>query len=297
MKLKASIELESRNNFQFSMLNFTFSMRAKRSDYFEARYMSNDLGRFICPDLVSPDPMNTQSFNRYVYCENNPMKYIDANGLIKTLIVYNKKEYNKESYGADKLGDVFYITNVKGLYNLDKESDIIVMLGHGYEGGNRVYLDLGEEGGGTFDPSKASKAFREFPKIYIALGCGTGNADITLPFFRDTDFGMYNPNTQKVLIGYNRSGYKENFKPFLTDFFKYLDKDYTIKNAAYISYYYNLYDAPKRSFSWFRFGHNKYKPLDQLTKEEREALNFSFESLMYIQGAINMTKNNLGQAH
>jgi|GEM_PF-6133216 len=39
------------------------------------------MGRFISPDTIIPHPANPQSFNRYSYCLNNPLKYRDPNGL------------------------------------------------------------------------------------------------------------------------------------------------------------------------------------------------------------------------
>jgi hypothetical protein len=37
-------------------------------------------GRFLSPDNVVQAPDNTQSFNRYSYCLNNPLKYTDPTG-------------------------------------------------------------------------------------------------------------------------------------------------------------------------------------------------------------------------
>jgi RHS repeat-associated protein len=37
-------------------------------------------GRFLSPDPHIPDPMNTQSFNRYSYVNNNPLTFIDPSG-------------------------------------------------------------------------------------------------------------------------------------------------------------------------------------------------------------------------
>ncbi len=48
--------------------------------YYNARYYDPLIGRFISPDTIIPDPSNPQSFNRYSYCLNNPLKYIDPNG-------------------------------------------------------------------------------------------------------------------------------------------------------------------------------------------------------------------------
>jgi len=40
------------------------------------------LHRFLQPDNYIQDPFNTQNFNRYGYCLNNPLKYTDPNGEI-----------------------------------------------------------------------------------------------------------------------------------------------------------------------------------------------------------------------
>ena len=49
--------------------------------YYGARYYDPTIGRFISADTIVPNPMNPQSFNRYSYCLNNPLKYIDPSGL------------------------------------------------------------------------------------------------------------------------------------------------------------------------------------------------------------------------
>ncbi len=38
------------------------------------------MSRFIAPDTIVPDPYNPQSLNRYTYCLNNPLTYIDPSG-------------------------------------------------------------------------------------------------------------------------------------------------------------------------------------------------------------------------
>ena len=47
------------------------------------------LHRFLQPDNFVQDPFNTQNFNRYGYCLNNPLVYVDENGefIITALIV------------------------------------------------------------------------------------------------------------------------------------------------------------------------------------------------------------------
>lgn len=38
--------------------------------------------RFTSPDILDQDPFNTQSYNRYAYCLNNPLKYTDPSGYV-----------------------------------------------------------------------------------------------------------------------------------------------------------------------------------------------------------------------
>ncbi len=54
------------------------------NDYFEARYYSSAMGRFMSPDpsvLDFADLTNPQSLNLYAYALNNPLKFIDPTGL------------------------------------------------------------------------------------------------------------------------------------------------------------------------------------------------------------------------
>lgn len=48
--------------------------------YYGTRYYDTESGRFISEDPAEPDWLDTESINRYVYCRNNPLKYIDPNG-------------------------------------------------------------------------------------------------------------------------------------------------------------------------------------------------------------------------
>jgi len=52
-------------------------------DYFGARYFGSALGRFTSPDplLNSGRPDDPQTWNRYAYTLNNPLRYTDPNGL------------------------------------------------------------------------------------------------------------------------------------------------------------------------------------------------------------------------
>ena len=50
--------------------------------FYNARYYDAVIGRFVSPDSIISTPWNPQSFNRYTYVLNNPLKYIDPTGRI-----------------------------------------------------------------------------------------------------------------------------------------------------------------------------------------------------------------------
>jgi RHS repeat-associated protein len=52
-------------------------------DYFGARYMSSAQGRFTTPDplMASARASNPQTWNRYAYTLNNPLRYVDPDGM------------------------------------------------------------------------------------------------------------------------------------------------------------------------------------------------------------------------
>ena len=59
--------------------------------YFGARYYFGDIGRFLIPDPHTLMPKKTnltnpQELNPYVYCTNNPVDFVDENGLWQTKI-------------------------------------------------------------------------------------------------------------------------------------------------------------------------------------------------------------------
>ncbi|PDS22572.1 RHS repeat-associated core domain-containing protein [Flavobacterium branchiophilum] len=57
--------------------------------HMNGRLYDAKLHRFLQPDNFVQDPYNTQSFNRYGYCWNNPLKYTDKNGeeLVSAILI------------------------------------------------------------------------------------------------------------------------------------------------------------------------------------------------------------------
>jgi RHS repeat-associated protein len=69
--------------------NYSFLTQKERDvetglDYFGARYYASAQGRFTSVDPLgaSGRPGNPQSFNRYSYTLNNPLRFVDPTGLI-----------------------------------------------------------------------------------------------------------------------------------------------------------------------------------------------------------------------
>ncbi|MBX3720201.1 MAG: VCBS repeat-containing protein [Turneriella sp.] len=48
--------------------------------YYGARYYDPKLGRFLTPDSIVPDAMDSQGYNRYMYVKGNPVLYTDPTG-------------------------------------------------------------------------------------------------------------------------------------------------------------------------------------------------------------------------
>jgi RHS repeat-associated protein len=77
-------------------------------DYFGARYLSSAQGRFTSPDPMqnSAKPWDPQSWNRYSYALNNPLKFVDPNGLynlVNTCAEDDKKCNKQFEQNAAKL--------------------------------------------------------------------------------------------------------------------------------------------------------------------------------------------------
>lgn len=48
--------------------------------FYGARYYDSQIGRFVTADTIVQSPYDPQNLNRYSYCRNNPIKYIDPTG-------------------------------------------------------------------------------------------------------------------------------------------------------------------------------------------------------------------------
>jgi len=83
--------------------------------YYNARYYDPQIGRFITPDSLVPSPTSSQSYNRYMYVNGNPINFRDTGGhwsvkgALKKVVDKVKKvgkdiAYEMSFYGAYKAG-------------------------------------------------------------------------------------------------------------------------------------------------------------------------------------------------
>ena len=60
----------------------------------EARFYDPALGRWLSADTLVPEPGSPQSFNRYSYVRNSPLRFVDPTG-------YFEEDQLRDWYGDD----------------------------------------------------------------------------------------------------------------------------------------------------------------------------------------------------
>lgn len=85
-------------------------------DYAQARYYGSTAGRFMSVDPLAGNTEDPQTLNRYVYTRNNPLKYIDPDGLDFWIMgqgdyCNGKGKCDKDGYVIDGKGNRVTVTN------------------------------------------------------------------------------------------------------------------------------------------------------------------------------------------
>ena len=77
-------------------------------DFFQARYYSSAVGRFMSPDPANTgaDPSNPQSWNGYSYVLNNPISLIDPSGTCSKGV--DGSYYDDDNEGPENGGSFLY---------------------------------------------------------------------------------------------------------------------------------------------------------------------------------------------
>jgi RHS repeat-associated protein len=172
----------------------TFLFTGKERDssglyYFGSRYYDSETGRFLTRDTKGGTMKTPQTLNKYIYCLNNPLKYIDPTG-------------NNAETPQDAVEDVF-----DTLHNIDPETYAEI----------QAKVDNGE-----MTPIEALALIIEFLGYTILW---TNPSDMCLCMEISDGFavtvvidnelkdkrgmplwGEYDPDTETVSINFNRSG-------------------------------------------------------------------------------------------
>ena len=77
--------------------------------YYGARWYDPNLSRWLQPDTIIPGPYNPQDWDRYGYCRNNPIRYIDPTG-------HYTEEEIFSILGVKKWDEVYALFNKGGKY-------------------------------------------------------------------------------------------------------------------------------------------------------------------------------------
>ena len=199
--------------------------------YLRARYYDFAQGRF-----TQEDPIR-DGYNWYAYCENNPIMFVDPNGL-DSWIFYDEESFAKQAQTESKILQYTYGTEVHlistsslddflfGWYHMttfDDSIDGVSMLFHGTP--YTIYLGQNEDG--TYDqltssvnnitPSEASGYYvGNLPKASIKsinlMSCNAGHLDLIYSNEAMQDLGFYHNIaveflvTQDVSIVYGMDG-------------------------------------------------------------------------------------------
>jgi RHS repeat-associated protein len=124
------------NNNQQPVVNYTFTGQEADDEIglynYNARLYDPVLGRFISADTIVPEPGNLQALNRYSYCLNNPLIYIDPSGnwsfrnfLNSIRPIVQVAAVVVSSYYMGPVGAVFASGGVNYAYTGEMKSSII----------------------------------------------------------------------------------------------------------------------------------------------------------------------------
>ena len=73
---------------------------------FDARLYHPRLGRFMTPDSIVPQRLNSQNWNRYAFVRNNPVAFIDPTGHAETSVTVTQNDPTVQHWYKAMLSDV-----------------------------------------------------------------------------------------------------------------------------------------------------------------------------------------------
>ncbi len=155
--------------------------------HMNGRVYDPSIGRFLSADPHIQAPLNTQSYNRYSYVLNNPLKYTDPSGYFLKKIFRGIKKGLKKivKYGTSFMGLVFEIKAVKNFFIKHKWAQQLGMLISNAVGGPLFGANFSAyltriHGGSTTDVFKSFAISYASAKVANFIGHGGTNG---APYF------------------------------------------------------------------------------------------------------------------
>ena len=148
--------------------------------YYGARFYDPDLGRFLQADTIIPYPDDPQSFNRYSYVRNNPIKYIDPSGNIFGLAL-NSLFINQAAVGA-AFGAAFSAVTggdvLEGALNGAIDGYFKSLFGPAFGGGIAGFVDAQLNGGNAGQAALSGYISGAIEGLAAAVGFGVGSLSL-----------------------------------------------------------------------------------------------------------------------
>ncbi len=90
-----------------------------------ARLYDPAVGRFLSPDPLVQAPNNTQNYNRYSYCLNNPLRFMDEKGEMWVMACYRGELFFFYDYRVNNQQDIMvYYSNYTDIQILDGDVNV-----------------------------------------------------------------------------------------------------------------------------------------------------------------------------
>ncbi len=152
------LDREKNDPLQFTKYKFTDQEEDDGTGLYnyDARLYDPVIGQFIMADTIVPDLYNPQSLNRYAYCLNNPVKYVDPTGHFEDYGDASPSDLESNALGSWSDGT----SNSNGHHPLDghymsAEGFFVDRYGNFYGPGGHL------EGGPAFEAKLAAEKARQ----------------------------------------------------------------------------------------------------------------------------------------
>ena len=135
--------------------------------YMNARYYHPQLGRFVSPDSIVPEPGEPQSFNRYAYVRNSPMNLTDPSGHCaqedNDCWEWLDRIWQQWGWRFDLNGITWTVEELLKIWNAGTAIEHWLSMNGGGDARGRVRALLG---GTLFSNVESSPAAKVFPELY-----------------------------------------------------------------------------------------------------------------------------------